>query len=283
MQENMVELLHQIFSFINIFAIVSVLLGVWVFLLFMRWCIDALVAFYPKYRIQLSQTYPMLRIIVWLATTIYIVVGIIKPPEAILFASLGSMGLAVGLAAQDAIRNVLAGIIMAFSPRFRVGDMVQIGEHYGEVIGLDLSITRLQTFDDSTVSVPNANVLSMPVSNANGGELNEMVVIPIALPPNISIKKVKTAAITAAKCSPYVYLKKPITATISPEYDKGFYIKLVVKAYVIDVRMEKAMATDIAERIMETLFDKDLLKESAYDPDKPETISHPPEHSGKED
>lgn len=268
MQDNMVQLLEQIFSFINIFAILSVLAGVWVFLVFMRWCIDGLVAFYPKYRIQLSQTYPMLRIVVWIGTMIYIVVGIIHPPEAILFASLGSMGLAIGLASQDAIRNVLAGIIMAFSPRFRVGDMVQIGEHYGEVVGLDLSITRLQTFDDNTVSVPNANVLNMPVSNANGGELNEMVVIPIALPPNVSIKKVKTAAITAAKCSPYVFLKKPITATISPVYDKGFYIQLTVKAYVIDVRMEKAMATDIAERIMESLFEKDLLKDSVYDPEK---------------
>lgn len=269
MQDNMIKLLEDIFSFINIFAIASVVAGVWVFLVFMRWCIDALVAFYPRYRIQLSQTYPMLRIVVWMTTLIYIVVGIIKPPEAILFASLGSMGLAIGLASQDAIRNLLAGIIMAFSPRFRVGDMVQIGEHYGEVVGLDLSITRLRTFDDNTVSVPNANVLNMPVANANGGELNEMVVIPLALPANIAIKAVKNTAITAAQCSPFVYLKKPVTATINPVYAQGFYIQLTIKAYVIDVRMEKAMATDIAERVMEALYEKDLLKNSPYDPADP--------------
>lgn len=277
MQDNMLKMLDQIFSFINIFAILSVVAGVWVFLVFMRWCIDALVTFYPRYRIQLSQTYPMLRIVVWLTTMIYIVVGIIKPPEAILFASLGSMGLAIGLASQDAIRNLLAGIIMAFSPRFRVGDMVQIGEHYGEVVGLDLSITRLHTFDDSTVSVPNANVLNMPVSNANGGELNEMVVIPLALPANISIKNVKNTAITAAQCSPFVYLKKPVTAVITPMYDKGFYIQLTLKAYVIDVRMEKAMATDITERVMEALYEKNLLNDSPYDP--AETPSTPPENT----
>lgn len=276
MQDNMIKLLEDIFSFINIFAIVSVIAGVWIFLVFMRWCIDALVAFYPRYRIQLSQTYPMLRIVVWMTTLIYIVVGIIKPPEAILFASLGSMGLAIGLASQDAIRNLLAGIIMAFSPRFRVGDMVQIGEHYGEVVGLDLSITRLRTFDDNTVSVPNAHVLNMPVANANGGELNEMVVIPLALPANIAIKAVKNTAITAARCSPFVYLKKPVTATINPVYNQGFYIQLTIKAYVIDVRMEKAMATDIAERVMEALYEKDLLKNSPYDPAEPQAKSAEP-------
>ena len=229
-----------------------------------RWSIDTLVNYNPKYRIQLSQIYPVVRIILWVITIIYIVIGIIQPPQAVIYASLGSMGLALGLASQDAIRNLVAGVMMAISPRFKIGDMVQIGEHYGEVTSLDLSTTKLHTFDDNLITVPNGDILRMPISNANSGELNELVPVNLHFPVSIPIAKLKSIALNAAKCSHYVYLKKPITATVFPVFDKDFYYDLTVKAYVLDVRFERAMATDISERIIEALHDKELFDGSVF-------------------
>lgn len=264
MNSDILQQFIDLFSYTTLVSILAILIATWLLLVGIRWVIDTLVNYNPKYRIQLSQTYPVLRVVLWLIAILYIIIGIIKPPESVLYASLGSLGLALGLASQDAIRNLVAGIMMAISPRFKIGDMVQVADHYGEVISLDLSTTKLHTFDDNVISVPNADILKTPISNSNNGELNEMVVINLDLPVNIPIAKLKSIALTAAKCSHYVYLKKPITATIFPVFKQEFYYHLTIKAYVLDVRLEKAMSTDIAERVIEALHSDGLLNNTPF-------------------
>jgi small-conductance mechanosensitive channel len=265
MEDNIVQQFFSLFSFTTLLSIVGVILATWTLLFGTRWSIDTLVAYKPKYRIQLSQIFPAVRIMIWVITIHYIVFIILKPPQSIVYASLGSLGLALGLASQDAIRNFVAGVMMAVAPRFKVGDMVQIGEHYGEVTSLDLSTTKLRTFDDNLITVPNGDILKMPISNANSGELNELVAIKLHLPASIPVAKLKSIALNAAKCSHYVYLKKPITATVFPVFDKEFYYNLTVKAYVLDVRLERAMATDISERVIEALNEQSLFKGTSFE------------------
>jgi len=265
MDNSIFEQFISLFSLTTLLSIGITLLITWVVLFGIRWVIQSMVDYNPKYRIQLSQTYPVIRIILWFISATYIVIGIIQPPQSVIYASLGSLGLALGLASQDAIRNLVAGIMMAISPRFKIGDMIKVGNHYGEVISLDLSTTKLRTFEDNLITVPNGDILKMPISNANSGELNELVVIELHLPVSIAVAKLKSIALNAAKCSHYVFLKKPITATVFPVFERNFYYHLTVKAYVIDVRLEKAMATDISERIIEALQEQGLLKDSVFD------------------
>jgi len=255
----------ELFSLTKVLSIALTLIITWLVLKGIHWVIQSLVNYNPKYRIQLSQTYPVIRIILWVICLSYVVLGIIHPPEAVIYASLGSLGLALGLASQDAIRNLVAGIMMAVSPRFKIGDMVKVGEYYGEVISLDLSTTKLRTFDDSLITVPNGDILKTPISNANNGELNELVAIDLHLPVNIPIDQLKNIALNAAKCSHYVFLRKPITATVFPVFERNFYYHLTVKAYVLDVRLERSMATDVAERIIESLQEQGLLADSVFD------------------
>lgn len=273
MDNNVFQQFISLFSYTTLLSITVTLISTWLLLVGIRWAIDTLVNYNPKYRIQLSQIFPVLRVVLWLMAILYIVIGIIQPPQSIIYASLGSLGLALGLASQDAIRNLVAGIMMAVSPRFKIGDMVQVGEHYGEVISLDLSTTKLHTFDDNVITVPNADILKMPISNANNGELNEMVAIDLHLPVSIPIAKLKTIALNAAKCSHYVYLKKPISATVFPVFERDFYYHLTIKAYVLDVRFEKSMATDVAERVVEALHQYELFDGSVFaskqSPDNP--------------
>jgi small-conductance mechanosensitive channel len=273
MDTDVLQQFIDLFSYTTLMSILGTLIATWLLLVGIRWVINTLVNYNPKYRIQLSQTFPVLRVALWLMATLYIVIGIIHPPESVIYASLGSLGLALGLASQDAIRNLVAGIMMAISPRFKIGDMVQVGEHYGEVISLDLSTTKLHTFDDNIITVPNADILKTPISNANNGELNELVVIDLDLPVSIPVAKLKSVALSAAKCSHYVFLKKTITATVFPIFKQDFYYHLTIKAYVLDVRLEKAMATDVAERVIEALQDKALLEGSVFT--SPIALEHP--------
>lgn len=207
---------------------------------------------YPRYRLQLTQGYPAIRLLIWVATLAVIVLGIVGPPDSVIFTILGSVALAVGLAAQDGIRNLIAGVVMIFNPPFRTGDMIQFGPHYGEVVRLDLSATWIHTFNDNTVMIPNAEFLKSAVANSNSGELTEMVVMTLDLPWDAPLHAVKALAAEAARSSPYCYLKKPVGVMVSQRHEQGaFVVTVTIKAYVVDVRLERLMASDIIERILD--------------------------------
>jgi small-conductance mechanosensitive channel len=135
---------------------------------------------------------------------------------------------------------------------------VHFGGYYGEVTRLDLSVTWLRTLDDNVIMVPNSAVLENAVANANSGELSEMVVINVDLPRTIPIQEVRSLAIEAAVSSPYTYLRKPVSVTVESRYDFGFLLRLVIKAYVVDVRLERLLSSDITERFIEALHERGI-------------------------
>ena len=250
MQEDIIADLVELFSISQLFQVALVVAIAWLLLWIIHAGLQQHIQRFPRYRLQVGQIFPVIRLFTWFLVIAYIVFGLIKPPQTIVFAVLGSLGLAVGLAAQGGVRNLLAGVMMIFNPPFRVGDMVHFGGHYGEVIRLDLSVTWLRTLDDNVIMVPNSAVLENAVANANSGELSEMVVINIDLPRAIPIQETRALAIEAAVASPYTYLKKPVSATVESRYDFGFLLRLVIKAYVVDVRLERLLSSDITERFM---------------------------------
>jgi small-conductance mechanosensitive channel len=258
MQEDAIAELVELFSISRLFQVVLVVAIAWLLLRILHVGLQQLIKRFPRYRLQMGQVFPVIRIFIWFLVVAYIIFGLIKPPQTIVFAVLGSLGLAVGLAAQGGVRNLLAGVMMIFNPPFRVGDMVHFGGHYGEVTRLDLSVTWLRTLDDNVIMVPNSAVLENAVANANSGELSEMVVINVDLPRTIPIQEVRSLAIEAAVSSPYTYLRKPVSVTVESRYDFGFLLRLVIKAYVVDVRLERLLSSDITERFIEALHDRGI-------------------------
>ena len=258
MKEDTIAQIAELFSLAGLLKVAMVVIVAWLMLRIFHAGLQQLIERFPRHRLQMGQVFPVIRIVIWFLAIAYIVFGIIKPPQTIVFAVLGSLGLAVGLAAQGGVRNLLAGVMMIFNPPFRVGDMVHFGGHYGEVIRLDLSVTWLRTLDDSVIMVPNSAVLENAVANANSGELSEMVVINVDLPRSVPIQAVRSLAREAAIASPYTFLKKPVSVTVESRYELNFLLRVVIKAYVVDVRLERILASDITERFIGALQDRDI-------------------------
>jgi len=105
-------------------------------------------------------------------------------------------------------------------------------------------------------------VLGQAVSNSNAGAIDEMVVVEFHLPASVDIRQVKELAREAAACSPYVYLKKPIAVTIDDRFERTFLTRLKIKAYVLDIRLERLLASDISERLKTELLASGLMSEA---------------------
>ena len=73
-------------------------------------------------------------------------------------AGLGVGGIAVALAAQKTLENVIAGASLIFDQAVRVGDSLKMGEIVGTVDHIGLRSTRIRTLDRTVVSVPNGQI-----------------------------------------------------------------------------------------------------------------------------
>ena len=82
-----------------------------------------------------------------------------------LIAGLGIGGIAVALAARDSIRNLIGGATILADKPFQVGDWVVIGDFEGTVEQVGFRSTRIRTFADSLISMPNARITDTEVNN----------------------------------------------------------------------------------------------------------------------
>lgn len=198
-------------------------------------------------RLFFKKLIPIFRITAWSITIYFILVVIFQLTEDRLLAASAAVGVAVGFASQDILKNVIGGVLIILDQPFQTGDKINVGGTYGEVISVGLRSTRIVTPDDNLVTVPNAQVVEGQVSNANAGALDCQVVTPLFVPGWIDVMEAKQIAYQAAANSKYVYLKKPVVVLVQDMFEDMFLTKLLVKAYVIDTRYESVFASDVTE------------------------------------
>jgi len=214
-----------------------------------------------RHRISYKGTIPIVRLLGW-SIIIYIIIAvIIKLPFETIIAVSASLAIAIGLAAQDLVKNVIGGIMIIFDRPFQVGDKIQVGDNYGEVLTIGLRSTRIVTGDDSVVSIPNSDIMTQSVSNSNSGEPNCQVVAEVYLPIDIDTVAVRDIALEVARVSKYVYLDKPMSVLFFNEVkEKRSFLKMRLKAYVMDIRYEFAFKSEMTELIIRELLNAGVLK-----------------------
>ncbi|MFW6206284.1 MAG: mechanosensitive ion channel family protein [Gemmatimonadota bacterium] len=216
----------------------------------------------PRQRPLILQLVAALRVALWLGAACIIISGIIDPPPETLIALWATLGVGVGLAAQDVLKNIFGGLVILLDRPFQVGDLIDIGSHHGEVIHIGLRATQLRTRDDTVVSVPNAEVVRQPVLNANSGALDCMVVTELKVPVFADPLLLRRIGREAAITSPFVYTRKPITVQTASEISGNrFNTRVTIRAYVYDHRLEIDFQADVAARARRALLDAGLVGE----------------------
>jgi small conductance mechanosensitive channel len=86
-------------------------------------------------------------------------------PAASLAAVLGAAGLAIGLALQDTLKSVAAGVMLAIFRPFRIGDYVNVAGLEGTITNITPFTTSLRQIDNKIVSITNDKVWGDPLIN----------------------------------------------------------------------------------------------------------------------
>lgn len=96
---------------------------------------------------------------------------------------LGVGGLAIALAAQDTLKNLLGSLVIFLDRPFEVGDRIVVDTIDGKVIEVGFRTTRVRTITDGQmVTIPNSDLASKSIRNLSArSHLRKTVVLPIAL------------------------------------------------------------------------------------------------------
>ncbi len=80
-------------------------------------------------------------------------------------AALGIGGFAFALAGKDTLENFLGSVMVIVDRPFKNGDVIKIKDIEGEIIQVGVRSTRIRTFNDSVITIPNRMFISSPVEN----------------------------------------------------------------------------------------------------------------------
>lgn len=261
-----VELLERV-SVTRIAAALVVLAAAYVLTRLAGWLLDALARRAPRARFFFNLLAPVIRLTVWAGALFVILLGILAPPMATLIAVLAPIGIALGLGAQELVKNLVGGFVILVERPYQLGDRVRIGDAYGEIDHIGLLSTKLTTPDDTRVTVPNSQIMTGQAWNANSGNPDCQVVTDMFVPHDCDPVEAGQIALEAAYSSPYVLLSKPVVVRLEDRFQDGPYTLVRVKAYVYDHRFERAFQSDITVRAKSEFLRRGmLLRWSRHDP-----------------
>ncbi|MDR9417015.1 MAG: mechanosensitive ion channel [Gracilimonas sp.] len=261
--EEAIAQLEEVISVQKVIFIILFFIITYYFTVFIGRVLDNFSESISKYRLKIKRMIPIVRVVTWTIAIYIAIIGIIQPPFATIITVLASVGIAVGLAAQDVLKNLFGGVMLILDRPFQVGDKIQFAEHYGEVQQIGLRSSRIVTPGDSVVTIPNGELIRTAVSNTNSGALDCLVQTNIFLPANCPVEEVKEIAYKAVVASRFIYLKKPISIMTENEmHERRFILKLKVKAYVLDIRYEFPFQSDVTELILSELSNRGLISDT---------------------
>ncbi len=87
------------------------------------------------------------------------------------------LGLLVSLGSSSAISNLIAGIMLTYMRSFKVGDYIKTGNQIGNVIEKGMTVTKLCTFKNEIVVLPNIQVLNSEVINYSEKAKNKELIL----------------------------------------------------------------------------------------------------------
>jgi small conductance mechanosensitive channel len=85
--------------------------------------------------------------------------------SASLVAAIGAAGLAIGLALQGSLSNLAGGVLIIVLKPFKVGDWIEAQGVSGSVVELSLFYTKLNTFGNQRVVIPNGQLSNDNITN----------------------------------------------------------------------------------------------------------------------
>jgi len=164
---------------------------------------------------------------------------------------IGACGAAIALGLKDSLGNLAGGILLILNKPFKAGDEVKIGDAEGVVDAIDLMATKLHTWDNKIVTVPNGLASTSVIMNYTESGLRRLEE-QFGVSGSSSITAVKEALLKACESDPmFVQTPAPVVGATGNGAGSIIFDCLVwcksTDYYAARYRLREAAAAAFAE------------------------------------
>ncbi|QQS37265.1 MAG: mechanosensitive ion channel [Ignavibacteriales bacterium] len=168
--------------------------------------------------------------IVFAAVCIVIVLSKFNVDISGLLVSLGVGSLAIALAAQDTLSNMISGFIIMLDRPFRIGDRIRFGANQvGEVVEIGVRSTKILDFDNNILIIPNNDIVKSQIVNITYPNIDTRVLVEVGVAYGSDIKKVRRVILDSANKHPLVLQEIPPEVVVLSLGDSSVNLRLAVR------------------------------------------------------
>jgi len=156
-----------------------------------------------------------------------------------LLVSLGVGSLAVALAAQETVANMIAGFVILIDQPFRVGDRIKLpsGEE-GDVYKIGLRSTRILNFDNNLVVIPNSELVKNRLINYSFPGNDVRILVEVRVAYGTDIEKARSILLKLAENHSDI-LKAPEPSVFFMDFgESGIQLRLSARAPHFDKKFD---------------------------------------------
>lgn len=186
-------------------------------------------------------------IVIW-AFGLIMILGTWGVDVAPFLAGLGIAGLAISFALQSTLSNIVSGISIIMDKTFKVGDKVELDSgEVGLIHEITLRSTRIRTYNNEVIIIPNNNIASAKIKNYTQPDLKLRVVVPFTVEYGSDPDKVIKLISAAVKKNIKDIMEEPVPDVVfvnmsdfSLDFQARFWVEHYDTAYG-----KKLEATDL--------------------------------------
>lgn len=123
---------------------------------------------------------------VFVLATIIAFLGVFEIDITGVLAAAGIVGIVIGFAAQTSVSNIISGFFLIADKPFEIGEAIEMDGQAGYVLDISLLSTRIRTFDNRYLRIPNSTVANAQIVNLSRYEIRRLdIQVGIAYKENI--------------------------------------------------------------------------------------------------
>lgn len=183
-----------------------------------------------------------------------IVLSMLGIPSTSLITVIGTAGVAIGLALQSSLSNVAGGFLIMISRPFKIGDYIITNGVEGTVSHISILYTRLESFTNQAIFIPNGMAVNATIINNNGNE-NRRLEMEFSISYEDDFEKAKNVIKHILKTHPRILHEIPLLIVMKEHGASAIVILVRAWCKAVDYL---DIYYDINEKVREAFIENDI-------------------------
>ena len=169
----------------------------------------------------------------------------------------GALSVGIGFGLQSIVSNFVSGLILLWERPIRVGDLIVVGDGEGHVRRINVRSTEIETFDRSTVIVPNSSLVTGVVRNRVRNDRTGRVIVAVSVPRTSDPAKVRQLLLDSAATHGDVVKEPPPRVFFRKIGDANLDFELV--CVVQEIETAGRVQSDLHFVVFKKLVDEGII------------------------